>query len=442
MTDEIKTPADQEEENLVAFLDKFEKVYGKLLDDLPDKFYLATFAEIIRGGLNTLRHCIENPEDSGVSWESPWVEAHYPVEWNWERGHILNFKIPESLLEAARKGEDPFKTRTDEVAKMAQDLTAAASSPAILSQLTHGVEVKVKEDQEDEVLFLEPKMEKEWEALKTDEERDAYLDKVREPFSIGGLETFDKENGKGIIIHFDHLDIKKEDTPPPLGSETIKRLKDLPSLIFDVEDEGRELKGSVVIMIHPLVVDEDKREAYFPVVVGLVFAPPEIKEGEDPVINPAAWAGDEEKQKTFFKGLWELLLEKMPRKLAGEEEAPEPSKLVPVGALSPERKRGIGVAFGQVKYSSQALDIVRGSHRVHFPSSYENIKTWEDLEKEEIGSIYEDEKERAFADLRETTKQPAAIEKGFQFIGTRGNKTSPRGLPPPQNPRGDGERFY
>ena len=429
MIDEPKAPEDQEEKNLYAFLDKFEKVYGNVLETIPDKFYSATFAEIIRGGLNTLRHCIENPEDSGVSWESPWVEAHYPVGWDWERGHILNFKIPEPLLESALKGEDLFKTRTDEVVKLAQDLTAAASSPAVLSQLTRQVVVRVKEGQEDEVLFLEPKMEKEWEALKTDEERDAYLDKVREPFSIGGLETFDKENGKGIIIHFDHLDIKKEDTPPPLGSETIKRLKDLPSLIFDVEDEGRELKGSVVIMIHPLVVDEDKREAYFPVVVGLVFAPPEIKEGEDPVINPAAWAGDEEKQKTFFKELWELLLEKMPRKLAGEEEAPEPSKLVPVGAPGP--RRTIGVAFGQTLYSNKTMELLRTMNRIHLPKKWSNVKRWENLEREEVKAIHEEEGSRAFEDLKGKTGDRDArgplLKKVFNSAGKEEIKLSPEG---------------
>jgi DNA-binding transcriptional regulator YiaG len=333
------------------------------------------------------------------------VEAHYPVEWNWERGHFLNFKIPESLLETARKGEDPFKTRTDEVAKMAQDLTAAASSPAILSQLTHGVAVKVKEGQEDEI-HLPPEEEKEWAALKTDEERDAYLDKVREPFSIGGIETFDKENGNGIIIQLDHVDIKGEDAPPPLIPETIKKLRDLPSLLFNIEDEGRELKGSVVIMVHPLVIDEDKHETYFPVVVGLVFSPPEIKEGEEAVmVNPATWAGDEEKQKTFFKELWELLLEKMPRKLAGEEEAPEPSKLVPVGALSPERRHLLNRS---TKISREAALVKSSMRGLRLPKKWGDIKRWEDLVKEKVKRLSEELGDEAYQDLRAETGDPNA----------------------------------
>lgn len=414
MTDETKTPEDQETKNLHAFLDKFQKVYGKLLENIPEKFYSATFLDIIMGGLNTLRHCIENPKDTAVSWDSPWVEARYPVGWNWERYHISNYEIPEALLEAARKGEDLFKTRTDEVAKMAQDLTATSSSPAILSQLTHHVAVKVKEGHGDEVLFLEPEMEKEWETLKTDEERDAYLDKVREPFSIGGIEAIDLNGDQGVIIKLNHLDTEEGDAPP-LKPETmpeiIRKLNETPILFFTLEDEGRLLFGTVVIMIHPLVIDEDKHETYFPVVVGLVFS----KDGEPSEnVNPAEWAGDKDKQEKLFDELWKGLLVDLPRKFMEDEKeevAATSSKLVPVGAPSLESRRGIESRYllNRPTIIDRGAAILQAhAGKLNLPRKWKNVRKWEDLVREEVERIQEEYGEDALKDLRKETKDPNA----------------------------------
>jgi DNA-binding transcriptional regulator YiaG len=414
VTDETKAPEDQEEKNLHAFLDKFQEVYGKLLENIPEKFYSATFLEIIMGGLNTLRHCIENPKDAAVSWASPWVEARYPVGWNWERWHISNYEIPETILEAARKGEDLFKTRTDEVAKMAQDLTAASSSPAILSQLTHHVAVKVKEGQGDEVFFLEPEMEKEWAALKTDEERDAYLDKVREPFSIGALEAVDPNGDRAVIIKLKHPDTEEEDAPPLKPEsmpEIIKKLKETPLLYFTLEDEGRLLFGSVVIMIHPLVIDEDKHETYFPVVVGLFFS----KDGEtSETVNPAEWAGDKDKQEKLFNELWKMLLVDLPRKFMEDEKeevAVTSSKLVPVGAPSLESRREIESRYllnRPTIIDKRAAILQAHAGKLNLPRKWKNVRKWEDIVQEEKVRLQEEYGDEAFKNLRKETKDPNA----------------------------------
>ena len=416
MTDETMTLADQEEKNLHAFLDKVGKVYIKLLGDIPYKFYFATLAGIIRGGLNTLRHCLENPEDPAVSWESPWVEARYPVGWNWERRHMSNYEIPETILEAARKGEDLFKTRTDDVTKMFQDLTAASAPPELLTRLTHNVAVKTKEGQGDEVCFLEPEMEKEWADLKTDEERDAYLDKVREPFSIGALEDVDLNGDRAVIIKLEHPDTKEGDAPPlkpEAMSEVMKKLEETPNLFFTLEDEGRKLHGNVVIMIHPLTIDEDRHEAFFPVVVGLVF----FKEGEGPdavSVNLAEWAGDKDKQEEAFDKLWTVLLEGLPREFIADEEkvtALEPSKLVSVGAPSRESREEIERRYlldRPTIIDKRAAILQANAGKLNLPRKWKNVRKWEDIVQEETVRIQEEYGDEAFKNLRRETGDPNA----------------------------------
>ena len=58
--------------------------------------------DLIKGGLETLKHALEDPEEKEVTWENPWTEARYMVEWDWERGGLC----PPARSEERRVGKE------------------------------------------------------------------------------------------------------------------------------------------------------------------------------------------------------------------------------------------------------------------------------------------------------------------------------------------------
>ncbi len=51
---------------------------------LEPAWRVEVLVSLIKWGLTSLKHYLEDPRDSGINWESPFVELHYPVEWNWQ----------------------------------------------------------------------------------------------------------------------------------------------------------------------------------------------------------------------------------------------------------------------------------------------------------------------------------------------------------------------
>jgi len=365
-------------------------------------------ADIIHDSLETLKHYIEDPNEKEVSWESPWVEARFSVGWDWERGG-LRFKppaFPKEILEALQRGEDPEKlAHTDAGKTFTAQCAVTPFFGLTLQFLTKQVAVHIKDGKTAGYFYLDPEVKKELDALPTKEERDARMFLLLEPLSIGGLEVLDEEGVPHILTAY----LKS----PEWAKDTERRLQNIPGLNFSGEVEGVPYRGSVVIIFHPLVVDEDKRETYFPIVTGLVFGMIEpvsekwmdISEWAkgDLALGPAAWP---EKDR---EALWKLLLvdviEELRKELKPEEKPEEetPAGLFPIMPPPPERRPTAGVAFGHTVASVQAMTIVKDAHKVQFPRKWASLQRWERLTEDEARAIYEEEGDHAFEDLRKTT---------------------------------------
>jgi hypothetical protein len=227
-----------------------------------------------------------------------------------------------------------------------------------------------------------------------------------------------------------------------------KQTKGLPKIFFSGEVRGASYKGSVVLMVHNLVVDEDHREAYFPIVTGLSFTPPAgapeadlTAAGQDFVAwEPSTW--NEEERAAFWKFLNENLEKNVREKIHEDEEATEtPEKdpeavhfitaddksvhffnademaamssapsvaleaLVAVGSPPPER-RTVGVAFGNTRASAGAYEIIRYAHKITLPKKWSTLKRWEDLVDAEVQTLQKKEEKRR----EEAEKKRAAEE--------------------------------
>lgn len=74
-------------EKFQARVNRYLKVFIKLLDayerDHPNWRAEALFW-LIEYGLVRLRYYVESKRESEISWDSPFVELHYPIDWNWD----------------------------------------------------------------------------------------------------------------------------------------------------------------------------------------------------------------------------------------------------------------------------------------------------------------------------------------------------------------------
>ena len=424
-----------EEAVFLSRRDAFFSAVERIVNETRPFFQVKNpLADLVHDSLFTLKKYIEDPTVKEVSWESPWVEARFAVEWDWERGG-LRFTppaMPYKIMEALIRGEDPERiARTDAAIKFMADCVLLPYLPTTLQYLTKQVAVHVKDGKTAGYFFLDPKVKEEVDALPTQEERNARMTSLLEPLSIGGLEVISEE-GKPVIL-----------TPyfksPEWAKDLERRLQNIPQMIFKGEVGGVPFMGSVVIVFHALVVDEDKREAYFPIMTGLVFGMIEpipehwsdISEWRswDLSLGPSTW--HEEDREVFWKMLLVDLVERI-REIKEPEEEPEeekrvirqvqcfesketteaarepapsssPAALFPIVAPAPERRPTAGVAFGHALVSAQAMNIVKDAHKVHFPKKWSTLQRWEKLMEDEVRSIYEEEGDHALEDLRKTT---------------------------------------
>lgn len=401
----------------------FPERFGDLVMEITSEWGLGknTLPKILKGALETLRHCIENPEDAAVSWESPWVEARYPVTWDWERSVIIPpfpETFPEPIAETLQRGEDPFEKNPEEIRDLAVDGVLRSGQVLFLQVVTHGIAVHIKDQKVAGFFFLDSKVKDELDAL-PEEERGKRLDHYREPFNLGGVPWMDEDGSRYILTPLE------KDGGDMLPEGLRERVEEVSRLTFEGEVNGVAHRGGVVFVIDPLRVDEDKKEAYFPVTVGLVFTPADtalttvaIREddftgefeayapaalGLVPEMVPSSWSEEER------KNLWEILLEELPQKVreAFDQDATreEVESLVPASAVapSPEKRHLLN---GTARISRSAALVKSSMRKLRLPRKMADVKPWSELVEERIKRIREDYKDEAFRDLRRETGDP------------------------------------
>ena len=61
----------------------YEKAVAQHEKDHPH-WRIEVLVSLITWSLKSLKHYIEDVHDSQITWESPLVELHYPIDWNWD----------------------------------------------------------------------------------------------------------------------------------------------------------------------------------------------------------------------------------------------------------------------------------------------------------------------------------------------------------------------
>lgn len=183
-----------------------------------------------------------------------------------------------------------------------------------------------------------------------------------------------------------------------------------PELTFEGETDGVSFRGSLVAELHPLIIDVDEQEVFYPLVVGLRL------EGST---SPAGWSEKDREAfwKEVFKGLDELA-DRVQKFGTTSETGTLPPKglratVSPVEVLRtsppPERKPLFPVAFGSAVGDAQALELLDHLRIVRpLAKRWSSLKSWPALVEAEIQRLREEEGEAAFEDLRATTRDAQA----------------------------------
>jgi hypothetical protein len=347
------------QKRLSGLLDLIDEAVEDTKAHEPHVHFLTALA-LVHEALHGLRRAIEDPDAKEITWAAPWVETQYPVEWDWERGEQIEPSVTEEDLATLKAGAEALER-----------LMVRRVDEETLYVLTKGAALWKKGNR---YRYLLPDHEEDRIAVLPEKEREAALDALYKPFPWPELEGF-------------------------------------PFVELPGEVDGRPVTVSVEIQFHALVVDEDERRAYYPVVVGLVFEPPEE--------NPSRWDGwDHETAEDLWRDLfkvldalihshWQKTTKRTPEEIAPFLQRGEP------GTEGTERPaagppRTVGLPFGKTLASARALDIVSSAHRVRLPRKWSTIPRWKDLVQKEVDRIQEEEGDEAFRDLRDITGDPEA----------------------------------
>jgi len=383
--------------------------------------------DFIHGGLFTLKNYIEDPNATEVSWANPWVESRYSVDWDWENGGILPTgpNLPESIIEALKGEEDPERLASSPETRevMTSRFIEYLRKRALLA-FTHKVAVHVKGGETVGYSILDPEVQKELDATTTEEERTVRFEELTEPLSFGGLRVQDEDGNLSSLAPLEKPTgegVRKLPLPPELAEALGTEGEKLPKIYFSGTVRGAPYQGSVVIMLYPLMVDEDRREAYFPILTGLVFAPVaadlkdldlQSRELLSTGWDPTTWTEEERSR------LWEELLVDLPKELREklgitetkavslqffvptEEKAPEaPPTVVPssVGPPPPERRY---LLDAPTRIDRGAAVLVAHVGGLSLPRKWGSVKTWDSYEEDEVKRLQETYGDEAFKDLR------------------------------------------
>jgi hypothetical protein len=309
--------------------DKYFQILGEALDDYEREhphWRIEVLVSLISWGLKNLKYDIE--EKHAVTWNNPFLELHYNVDWNWDSprvceglDHVYSGMTLGNFTKQNTIDQDTTKKTISEI--MVRRLNTLA-----LEDVTNGIWFEVKDNHYDPILPLE--LSQELNAIKGKaKRRDAYEQLVR-PFSIGAA-----------AINYFGMDMPDETKLSKQKAKQPGKALDIGQISFNGEVNGHKIELSLVFQIHPLIANYDEKKAYHPIFVGLLIQPKDINNNLA-TINPATWSkGDRDI-------LWKELLteiEKLTERFIPRAET-QTSEIItinaqleiPVPASNPEAK--------------------------------------------------------------------------------------------------------
>lgn len=263
---------------------------------------------LIKVATLSLQRSIDNPNEQNISWDNPWVEIQFSLEWDWNKKYNNS---PQALAE-----------RVDKI------LSSNIKNLRIFQLLNPKTFYKQNDN------FFELSSSTPLLDLALENERNSLLNNLSEPitFRITSAQELAKEN--------------------PLSSKfiTYEMLIRFPDLVIKGKLHDQNLELSVVTEFTPLIIDKDSQRAYYSVAIGLVPAENNLNTIlTDPVLG--FW-------QSFFDSL-DVLINSLSIKQSVEQKAlPQPFspikkvhpeqpshsshlKLDKIVSLAPERRRSI-----------------------------------------------------------------------------------------------------
>ena len=259
---------------------RFEKYIPILQNALEDyqkshpQWRLEVLVSLFERGMKSLKHYVEDPQEREINWNSPFVELHYPVDWNWHPrgeggiapgGHIFGEFTKEY-------GDQSLATNT--LGKIMVHWFNAAT----LAEVTNWAWYEKINNYYTPVLPIH--LARQLNSIKNKREQREAFDELVRPFSIGsasidfgGVQTTDGNRGPKQVTK---------------QLEKMQKLLHFQGIGISGDINGRKIKMSLLFQIHPLIADYDQKKAYHPVIIGLVIEP-EFS-GQDVVPEtPADW---------------------------------------------------------------------------------------------------------------------------------------------------------
>lgn len=209
-----------------------------------------------------LRIYIEDPNEA-ITWDNASTELRFAVNWDWEKNRV-NYGIIES---------DDFQSKAIET--KLTDIFLSHQEQNALRHVTHGAALQFDGDMYYPYLSVETIAE--LETFPKDEQK-AKIDKLMQPFALGAYP------GGGPYGVFDP---PIEDEPPD-------------PITLDCEIDGQHCEYLLGFAIYPLVIDKNRREAYYPLITALEF---NFRDGSK--TDPDSWSP--EGQITFWADLFKTL---------------------------------------------------------------------------------------------------------------------------------------
>ena len=270
--------------------EKYFPIYQKALDqyekDHPH-WRIEVLVSLIKWGLKSLKYYIEDVRDPKITWESPFVELHYPVDWNWKKrgfgdvvpgGHIFGKFTRQNT--ATKKLAVKTLSQT-----MARQFNATA-----LADATNWAWYEKLNNYYTPVLPVQLSVA--LNAIKSKRRRRECFDELVRPFSIGATR-----------INFSGMEMKSGALVPKRVTKQLAEMNqrmDIQGIRFTGDVNGRKFDVGLVFEIHPLIADYDEMKAYHPVVVGLAVLRQVV--GNDLVGDtPSNWTKSDREE--FWEGL-------------------------------------------------------------------------------------------------------------------------------------------
>ena len=262
--------------------DKFIKIFQESIESYEKEhphWHSEVLVSMIGRGLLGLKRQIEDPDRPGINWDNAFVELHYPVDWDWNDGSILEKK----LISGKFTAENTADAETTQ--KTVNELLVRHLNILALQDFTHHLWLEKRKGQSSLNSIIPAALHEKLSGIKDPSERQAMLEEFAHPFSVGAA-----------LIDYENAGLKDGAPVPPKALkqlQNIQKLMDIPPVRFSGSIGTHKIEISLVFQIHPLTIDYELKSAYHSITVGL-FVVPELIDGEIVDSTPANWQASDQ----------------------------------------------------------------------------------------------------------------------------------------------------